>query len=113
MEQKFEQKNAVEYFLKSSTQNIEDCYNYFKKAKIGDQKKQKIFDSEKEAPSFAEKLLHVYTSLDVQFQSNVFIKSESSLKDDQEIANKSVSPIPSVQLTGNFRAEILTMNSQI
>ena len=102
MQGKFEEKGAIEYFLQYSTKNVEACYSYFKAIKIADQNKHKIFDSEKEVPSFAEKLLFVYTSLDTHYQSNIFLKSEPTLIDDTDVVNKSVSPIPSVQLTGNY-----------
>ena len=60
MQGKFEGKDTIEYFLQYSTKNVEACYNYFKAIKITEQNKQKIFDSEKEVPSFAEKLLFVF-----------------------------------------------------
>ena len=102
MEQKFEGKSAVEYFLQYSKESIEICYEYFKTLKVSDEKKQKLFCIEKEMPSFEEKLLFVYTSLDAYYQSNIFIMSEPTLVDDEAIVAKSVSPIPSVQLTGNL-----------
>ena len=49
MEQKFEGKSAVEYFLQYSKESIEICYEYFKTLKVSDEKKQKLFCIEKEA----------------------------------------------------------------
>ena len=102
MEEKLERKSAIEYFLKYAKENVLACFHYFKNLPMAEENKRKIFSLDKTDPSFPEQLLFVYTSLDVHYQSNVFVKSEPTLEDEMEVVAKAVSPIPSVQLTGNL-----------
>ena len=73
--------------------------DFFKDFEFEDAKKKNIFNSGEANPSFINQLLQVFTSLDAFYNSGVFKKVEATLY-DQDVLDRSSSPLPSVQLTG-------------
>ena len=97
---KFEQ--IVDYFTQISFKNVSILYKMFieDEAFKNSDAWNEIYNAEDK--SHSEKLLITLLAMDDHFGSKVFRKLAPKLK-DEEIGQKSASPVPSIQLTGtNF-----------
>ena len=111
----FEGMSSCEFFMTKAARIISLCYDFFLKKDYEGKSLQKIHVPDGPYVKLSDKSVNVFSHLNNYFGAKNFKKMEDSLLSSKEIAARSVtdpslSPLPSVLLSGNIFSSYLTSN---